>query len=60
MYVAYVLWDFSPVIRMGPTAPSPAGECVTSLFGSGGGGGTHSLAGEGGPNSDEETVIVVL
>jgi hypothetical protein len=45
---------------LGTPIPSPSGECVPSLFGSGGGG-THSLAGEGvgSPSSDEGTDTVV-
>ncbi len=37
---------FSPVVRIGSSAPSPATECCPPPFGSKGG--THSLAGEGG------------
>jgi hypothetical protein len=33
--------------ELGPTTPSPAGECLPSLFGSAGGGGAHSYAEEG-------------
>jgi hypothetical protein len=42
--------------ELGPTTPSPAGECVPT------GGETHSLAGEGleDPNSDDGPDIVVL
>ncbi len=42
--------------ELGPPTPSPAGECIPPQLGWGGGG-AHSLAGEGvgGPNSDEGT-----
>ncbi len=50
--------------ELGPPPPSHAGECVPFPFGSGEGGGAHSLAGEGvgrgGPYSDERTDTVVL
>ncbi len=46
---------FPPVVRIGtPPPPSPAGECVSLLWCRGG----HTLAGEGGPNSDDETDTV--
>jgi hypothetical protein len=42
-----VLGFFFSRMNWDPPPPSPAGECVPP-FGSGGGGGAHSLAGEGG------------
>jgi hypothetical protein len=48
--------------KLGLPAPSAAGECCHPPLVPGGGGGTHSIAGEGvgGLNSDEETDTVVL
>jgi hypothetical protein len=50
-----VLGFFSSRPNWDSPTPSHAGESVPLLWFQGGGGGTHSLAGEGvgGPNSDE-------
>jgi hypothetical protein len=51
--------SFSPVVRIGSPAPSPASECCPPTFGSKGG--AHSLGGEGagGANSDEGSDTLV-